>query len=145
MNRDSKSHAGRSRNRAQSQSYFAALGARVAAIRKSQGFTQAELAQRIDVSQQAIFAYELGERRISVLILEKLADVFCMSLEELARTSRPIRSKRQRVSPRAMRNAERLQALTKTQQRFIVKIIDNFEGGNGNGNVSRHHRSALPR
>jgi transcriptional regulator with XRE-family HTH domain len=142
MNRDSKSHASRSRSQAQSKSYFVALGARVAAIRKSQGFTQAELARRVDVSQQAIFAYELGERRISVLVLDKLANVFRMSLEELGRTSRPIRSKRQRLSPRAMRNAERLQALTKTQQRFIVKIIDNFEGGNGS--ASRHYRNTLP-
>ena len=143
MNRDGMSKAGRAKNQAQSKSYFAALGARVAAIRKSQGFTQAELARRISVSQQAIFAYELGERRISVLVLDKLADVFSMSLEDLARPSRPIPSKRGRLSPRATRNAERLQALTKTQQRFIVKIIDNFEGPGGG--TSRHYRNAPPR
>lgn len=115
--------------RSQSKDYFGALGAHVAMIRKGQGYTQAELAQRIGVSQQAIFAYELGERRISVLVLDKLAKVFGVGLEELVRHSKPRPSRQQRLSPRAMRHAERLQSLSKTHQRFVIKIIDVLEYG----------------
>jgi len=53
----------------ESRAYFKALGAQVSALRKARGMTQAELARAIGVSQQAVFAYELGDRRISVLVL----------------------------------------------------------------------------
>ncbi len=44
----------------ESRAYFKALGAHVTTLRKAQGMTQAELARAIGVSQQAVFAYELG-------------------------------------------------------------------------------------
>jgi len=59
----------------ESRRYFAALGAHIGLLRKERGMTQSELARAIGVSQQAVFAYELGERRISVLLLSKLAAV----------------------------------------------------------------------
>lgn len=99
-------------------------------LRKSRGMTQAELARAIGVSQQAVFAYELGERRVSVLILTKIAKVFTVSVEEMAGLSKPPRIPKGRLSPRAMRHAERLQALSKTQQRFIIRILDVLEQSN---------------
>lgn len=89
--------------------------------------TQAELARAIGVSQQAVFAYELGDRRISVLILRKLAKIFGISLECLADMTPEKRSPNQRLSPRALRHAERLQRLSKTRQRFVIRIIDVLE------------------
>jgi DNA-binding XRE family transcriptional regulator len=38
--------------------------------------TQAELARALGVSQQTVFAYELGDRRVSVLIVAKLVRIF---------------------------------------------------------------------
>jgi len=117
--------------KSESRAYFVELGARVTVLRKARGMTQAELARAIGVSQQAVFAYELGERRISVLVLCKLARVFNVSVEELIGLTRPVRAqKASRLSPRAMRHAERIQALTKTQQRFVVRIVDTLEASN---------------
>lgn len=48
----------------ESRVYSKALGAYIARLRKEQGMTQAELARGIGVSQQAVFVYELGERRV---------------------------------------------------------------------------------
>lgn len=115
----------------ESHTYYKALGAHIALLRKSRGMTQAELARSIGVSQQAVFAYELGERRVSVFILVKLAKVFAIAVEELMGISRPVRIPKRRLSPRAMRHAERLQALSKTQQRFVVRIIDILETSSG--------------
>lgn len=114
----------------ESRAYFKALGAHISLLRKSRGMTQAELARAIGVSQQAVFAYELGERRVSVLILVKVAKVFSIPVEELVGLSRPVRIPKGRLSPRAMRHAERLQGLSKTQQRFVVRIIDMLEKSN---------------
>jgi len=115
--------------RTESRAYFKALGAHVTALRKSQGMTQAELARAIGVSQQAVFSYELGERRISVLVLAKIAKVFATSVEGMVGLSKPP-ARKGRLSPRCMRHAERLQALTKTQQRFLIRIIDVLETSN---------------
>lgn len=113
----------------ESRAYFAALGKRVTQLRKSRGMTQAELARALGVSQQAVFAYEIGDRRISVLVLERLARLFRLNLDQLLGFApEPVRKRR--LSPRAVRHAERLQALSKTQQRFVVRILDVLEESN---------------
>ena len=115
----------------ESRAYFGALGKRVTQLRKSRGMTQAELARALGVSQQAVFAYEIGDRRISVLILERLARLFRLNIDQfLGFALEPVR--KSRLSPRAMRHAERLQALSKTQQRFLVRILDVLEEHNKN-------------
>jgi transcriptional regulator with XRE-family HTH domain len=114
----------------ESHAYYKALGAHIALLRKARGMTQGELARAIGVSQQAVFAYEIGERRVSVFILVKLSKVFSTSVEELMGVTRPVRIPKRRLSQRAMRHAERLQSLSKTQQRFVVRIIDMLEASN---------------
>lgn len=116
--------------KSESRAYFQALGAHVTAMRKARGMTQAELARAIGVSQQAVFAYELGERRISVLVLAKLAKIFAVSVEEMVGLSKPVRVPKGRLSPRCIRHAGRLQVLSKTQQRFVIRIIDVLEDSN---------------
>jgi transcriptional regulator with XRE-family HTH domain len=107
----------------ESRAYFRALGAYVSKLRKEQGLTQAELARLLGVSQQTVFAYELGDRRISVLMLVKLAKIFAVSIEALTGMTLSIRPNR-RLSPAGIRHAERFQQLSKTEQRFVTRIID---------------------
>lgn len=109
---------------AESRAYFKALGAHISRLRKDRGLTQAELARAIGVSQQAVFAYELGERRVSVLLLTRIARVFAIPVEELVGMARPVRVPKARISPRSIHHAERLQALSKTEARFVIRIID---------------------
>ena len=110
-----------------SRAYYKALGAHISKLREARGMTQAELARAIGVSQQAVFAYEIGERRVSVFLLTKLAKVFSTSAQDLMQVTRPPCLRKRRLSPRAMRHAERLQMLSITQQRFVVRIIDVLE------------------
>jgi transcriptional regulator with XRE-family HTH domain len=109
----------------ESRAYFKAFGCRLHELRKQHGLTQDELAQALGVSQQTVFAYELGERRVTVLVLAKLAKVFDVPAEELMGMAMP-RQRRQRRSVKILRHAERIQRLSKTQQRFVIKIIDVF-------------------
>ena len=60
---------------------------------------------------------------MSVLTLVKLAKIFDVSIEELAGMAIAVRPKR-RLSPAGIRHAERFQQLSKTEQRFVKKIID---------------------
>ncbi|WP_269813219.1 helix-turn-helix transcriptional regulator [Peristeroidobacter agariperforans] len=114
----------------ESRAYFRSLGAQIALTRKSRGMTQAELARAIGVSQQAVFAYELGDRRVSVMTLAQIARTFAVPVQDMIGLSKPTRTSKSRLSPRAMRHAERLQRLTKTQQRFVIRIIDVLEASN---------------
>lgn len=110
-----------------SRRYYELLGHRLAELRKSRGFTQGELGRKLDVSQQAIFAYEIGERRVPVIVLDQLATLYGLPVEEvMGRVPERCVPKR-RLSPRAMRHAERIQAMSQTAQRFIVRIIDQIE------------------
>jgi transcriptional regulator with XRE-family HTH domain len=108
----------------ESREYYALLGSHVQLLRKSRGKTQADLARELKVSQQTVFAYELGERRISIFILRKIATLFDMTLDELANFKIHAKPRNRGVSPRALRHAERFMSLPKTQQRFINKVID---------------------
>lgn len=110
--------------KAASRSYFRALGAHIGVLRKEQGMTQAELAHALGVSQQTVFAYELGDRRVSALVLVRLACIFGVSVEELSGMNKSIRPPNRRLSPAGVRHAERFQQLSKTQQRFVKRIID---------------------
>lgn len=110
--------------KAESRAYFRALGAHTSVLRKEQGMTQAELARALGVSQQTVFAYELGDRRVSVLMVVKLAKIFGMPIEELLGMRKPQVLAKHRLSPAGMRHAERFQQLRKTEQRFVKKIID---------------------
>jgi transcriptional regulator with XRE-family HTH domain len=107
----------------ESRAYFRSLGMHIAELRKEQGMTQAELARALGLSQQTVFAYELGDRRVSVLILVKLARIFQVTIEELSGLKMVIRPKR-RLSPAGIRHAERFQQLSKTRQRFAKRLID---------------------
>jgi transcriptional regulator with XRE-family HTH domain len=110
--------------KAESRVYFRALGAHITELRKGIGMTQAELARALGVSQQTVFAYELGDRRVSVLIVAKLARIFQVSVEEMIGMSRIPRPAHRRLSPAGIRHSQRFQQLSKTEQRFVKKIID---------------------
>lgn len=110
--------------KAESRAYFRALGAHITELRKEHGMTQAELARILGVSQQTVFAYELGDRRVSLLMLIKLAKIFDVSVETLAGLTKVQRPAKRRLSPAGVRHAERFRHLSKTQQRFVTRIID---------------------
>ena len=109
---------------AESRAYFRALGAHISLQRKEQSMTQAELARALGVSKPTVGAYESGDRHLSVLILAKLAQVFAVPVEELMGTRKAQLLAKHRPSPAGMRHAERFQQLSRTEQRFVKKIMD---------------------
>ena len=64
------------------------LGPRIAALRRSAGYSQAELAQKLKISPSAVGMYEQGRREPSVETLAALAEVFGVSIDYLV-TGRP--------------------------------------------------------
>ena len=59
------------------------LGARMAALRRSAGWSQAELARKLKVSASAVGMYEQGRREPSGELLVAMAEVFGVSTDYL--------------------------------------------------------------
>lgn len=64
------------------------LGARIAALRREQGLSQAELARRLGISASAVGMYEQGRREPSIELLVAMAEDFHVSTDYLL-TGRP--------------------------------------------------------
>ena len=104
------------------RTFFVQLGARIAQLRKAQGVTQVQLAEWLGVSQQTVNAYEVGRRRMAVSALPALAKLLGVSLEELI-GQEPKPGKRG-PTPKLQRHMERISQLPKTQQRFVLQMIE---------------------
>ncbi len=61
------------------------LGARIAALRRDAGMSQAALAKHLGISASAVGMYEQGRREPSGDMLVKLAEVFQVSVDYLLR------------------------------------------------------------
>lgn len=59
------------------------LGARIAALRRSAGWSQAELGHRLGVSPSAIGMYEQGRREPASVLLIAMAEAFSVSTDYL--------------------------------------------------------------
>jgi transcriptional regulator with XRE-family HTH domain len=103
--------------------FFAALGARVASLRKNAHITQVQLADTLGVSQQTINAYETGSRRIPVSALPVLAKTLGIGLEELLGESGAATKKRGPV-PKLQQHMDRISQLPKPQQRFVIQVLE---------------------
>lgn len=106
------------------RAFFAQLGARVSELRKAQSITQVQLAETLHISQQTVNAYEMGHRRIPVSSLPLLAQTLAVSIEELLGIAQP--TKRRGPAPKLQQRIERIQRLPKSQQRFVMQMLDTF-------------------
>lgn len=104
------------------RAFLLQLGARIARLRKEQGITQVQLAEQLGVSQQTVTAYESGKRRVPISHLPRLAALLGVSIEELI-GEEPKPAKRGPV-PKLQRQIERIAALPKPQQRFVMQMLD---------------------
>ncbi|RZT13082.1 MULTISPECIES: helix-turn-helix domain-containing protein [Fictibacillus] len=59
------------------------LGRRIRAFRKLKGYTQEQLAKDIGISVSVLGEVERGSRKPKVDLLHKIANQFCINVEEL--------------------------------------------------------------
>ena len=116
--------------------FFVAIGERIAALRKTHAITQVQLAATLEVSQSAINAYEQGQRRVPVSMLPLLARTLGVSVEELIGESQATSRKRGPASA-LQRHMDRISALPKTQQKFVMQVLDSVISSSGAVNAQR--------
>lgn len=108
------------------RTFFISFGERLAALRKGQGLTQVQLAQLLDVSQQAITAYESGQRRVPISTLPLLARTLGVSLEDLIGVPASRGAGKRGPAPKLQQQLEQLQTLPKAKQRMVSEVLDSL-------------------
>src|SRR5690554_1094465 len=58
------------------------IGQRISELRKTRGFTQEELANRLEISRSSLAQIELGNRNVDILELQKLSMILKFSLDD---------------------------------------------------------------
>ncbi len=106
------------------RAFFIAFGERLAALRKDQGLTQVQLAGLLDVSQQAITAYESGQRRVPISTLPLLARTLGVSMEDLIGIPAQRSAGKRGPAPKLQQQLEQLSRLPKAQQKLVSQVID---------------------
>lgn len=103
---------------------FAALGTRIARLRKDQGITQVQLAEQLGVSQQTVTAYESGNRRVPISHLPRLAALLGESIEVLI--GEPAKPNKRGPTPKLQQQLERISQLPKARQRIVSEVLDSL-------------------
>lgn len=104
--------------------FYRALGKRINALRTERELSQRDVAESVGVSQQALFGYEIGDRRVPTCLLPALARTFHVSLESLLGIAPlpPVRPTR--VSPAQQRHVEQLHKLENRDRFAVMRITE---------------------
>ncbi|CAX56948.1 helix-turn-helix domain-containing protein [Erwinia pyrifoliae] len=106
------------------QVFITGLGRRITALRKDAGMTQTQVAQALNVSQQAVQAWEAGRRRIQISILPAVARLLSVSLEDLLGEAPEEKIARKRgPAPKWLQLIEEIDSLPKAKQKMISEML----------------------
>ena len=97
-------------------------------MRREFGYTQAELAEQLDIPQSVVSAYESGGRRFHADMLIKFASLFGVSADELLGIEKPA-ANGQKVSVHLTKRMQKIQELPKAKQKVLLQTIDLFLKG----------------
>lgn len=101
------------------------FGARLAALRKAAGYTQAELGSELGVSQRMIAYYESPEANPPATMLAAMATALGVSVDELVGTTQP-RKKMRPANSRLQRRLQQIDKLGAKEKRQILQFLDTF-------------------
>jgi transcriptional regulator with XRE-family HTH domain len=99
------------------------LGQRMARLRKENGYTQAELADRIGIIRELISNYERERIRPNYEMVIRLAIALEVTTDELLGV-KSLKSSAGKPNLKIQRRMKKIEALPESQQKFILKAID---------------------
>ncbi len=106
------------------QIFMATLGKRMSELRKASGLTQAQMAQTLNVSQQAVQSWEAGRRRIQISVLPAVAKLLSVSLEGLLGEETAHPPRKRGPASRLEQQIEVISQLPKSRQKMAAEMLD---------------------
>lgn len=83
-----------------------------------------QLASLLEVSQQAVTAYESGQRRVPISMLPALASTLGVTVEELIGMPATRTARKRGPQPKIAQQLQQIEALPKAKQRAISQVLD---------------------
>lgn len=102
------------------------IGTNIRDLRKNKGWTQVELAQKLNMTQQAITAYERGKKRPPVDRLPDIAGLFGVPIEDIiGKKTFTIKTDGQHLhkNSRTAKIQDLFEKLSPLEQRAILKQV----------------------
>jgi transcriptional regulator with XRE-family HTH domain len=100
------------------------LGKRIAKYRNEKGCSQRKLAADLNISQQLLAAYELGQRRIHAFLLYKIAKTLYVSTDELLGLEN--KNKKPGPASKIQHRLEQVQDLPNSKQKTVLDLLDSY-------------------
>lgn len=101
------------------------IGARIKRIRLKRGFSQADLAQRVGLSREAIAAYESGRVHLLDDMVARIAVELSVSADELLGITPPPKTE-PTSGLRLTRRLRELEQLPEPKRKAILKTLDDL-------------------
>ncbi|MBK4717210.1 helix-turn-helix transcriptional regulator [Enterobacterales bacterium BIT-L3] len=106
------------------QVFMTELGNRISALRKDAGLTQVQMAEALNVSQQAVQSWEAGRRRIQIPILPAVAKLLSVSLEGLLGEESESTPRKRGPASRLEQQLQIIGQLPKSKQKLVSEMLD---------------------
>ena len=104
------------------------FGKHLAQLRKEKGYTQVELAKKMDIVQVLISDYELDKLRPYHKMIIRFAEALEISTDELLGV-KPFKSSGHKVSRKIMKMMDKVEKLPPAQQKSLLQTIEMFLKG----------------
>jgi len=102
-----------------------AFGERLFAARTTAGLSQAEVAQMLGITQAAYAVWERHSMALRPDQIEKVAEILKIPVQDLF-AGNNLHKERAGPIGRARRAFERVSKLSRTRQRYILKVVEAF-------------------
>ena len=100
------------------------FGQRMAAARKNKGWSQAELAKRLDATRALIDYYERRSQNPTMDFVQRVADVLDVPISELVNGNGAETRKRPGPASKLEKQIEDVRRLPRSKQRFVSELLD---------------------
>ncbi len=96
------------------------LGSKITELRKQKGWSQSELAKKLEVSREIVGRYERNDAVPSIEIAKRMADVFEVSLDYL------VGSTEQEVDKATLTRLQEINRLSDENKKLVYTFLDSF-------------------
>jgi transcriptional regulator with XRE-family HTH domain len=104
------------------------FGERLAALRKERGWTQPQLAERLNVTVKMVTYLERQAKNPTAKTIEQIAQVFGVPVNALLGSAKIISSGARKPGPRSRLEelTEQLSKLPRGQQKIVIRVLEGF-------------------
>jgi transcriptional regulator with XRE-family HTH domain len=103
---------------------MADLGKRIQELRKENGFTQQELAKKINISHPQIVRYENKGVQPPADVLARIADIFDVSIDYLVNGDKSNRAEQTLKDAELIKQFKQLDQLPDDEKNSILKVVN---------------------